>query len=201
VRRPISSATVLPAGAATVLTLLFALVSGSPAAHAQARWTREALVGKPYQKLIERVADRHQLDRCLLAALVEVESARRADAVSPKGARGLGQLMPATAERFGVGDIHDPEENLDGAARYLSWLLDRYSGNLRLALAAYNAGEGVVDRRGTVPDFPETVGFVQKVMAKAGRPRDVPRQAREDGPERVRVERGADGKIFVTNFP
>lgn len=134
----------------------------------------------------------------LLAALVEVESARRADAVSPKGARGLGQLMPGTARRFGVDDVHNPRQNLDGAARYLSWLIERYNGDLGLALAAYNAGEQAVDRHGGIPDYPETVSFVSKVLDRAGLSRKSFKRKPGD-PEPVRVVRRQDGKLLLTN--
>ncbi len=154
--------------------------------------------GKPYQKLINRVADRHRIDRHVLTALVEVESARRTDAVSPKGARGLGQLMPDTAKRFGVLDPHDPEDNLEGAAEYLSFLIQRYNGDLRLALAAYNAGEGAVDKYGDVPPYPETTAYVHNILSRSG-----PRRARPkpDGPEPVRVEQDGTGRIVLTNLP
>ena len=123
---------------------------------------------RPYQRLIEDVAGRYGLDPDLFSALVDVESARRSGAVSSKGATGLAQLMPSTAERFGVQDRENPEENLHGAARYLRWLLDRFHGRVDLALAAYNAGEANVDRYKSVPPFPETMTFVQKVMKRAG---------------------------------
>lgn len=154
-------------------------------------------VGKPYQRLIEETATRYQLDPRLLEAVVEVESARRADAISPKGARGLAQLMPATARRLGVTDPHDPADNLDGAARYLVWLINRYQGNLRLALAAYNAGEGAVDRFGGVPDYPETQNYVGKVLTKAR----LRVRHRPSGPDPVRMIRGKDGSILLTNRP
>lgn len=167
-----------------------------PAASASPAATRTAAIGKPYQLLIERTAERHRLDPLLLEALVEVESGRNAEAVSPKGARGLGQLMPATARRFEVDDVHDPEENLDGAARYLAWLIDRYGGDLTLALAAYNAGEGAVDRYVGVPPYPETRAYVRKVLGKAGLKG---RLARPRGPDPVRMVRGPDGAILITN--
>lgn len=154
-------------------------------------------VGKPYQRLIEETAARYQLDPRLLEAVVEVESARRADAVSPKGAQGLAQLMPATARRLGVADPHDPADNLDGAARYLVWLIDRYQGDLRLALAAYNAGEGAVDRSGGIPAYPETRNYVGKVLTKAGLRARGPRT----GPDPVRLVRRNDGSVLITNLP
>lgn len=153
-------------------------------------------IGRPYQRLIERTAERHRLDPLLLEALVEVESGRNAGAVSPKGARGLGQLMPGTARRFDVSDPHDPEDNLDGAARYLAWLIERYQGDLTLALAAYNAGEGAVDRYVGVPPYPETKSYVRKVLSRAGLRGGGRREGRSDP---VRLVRGADGAIVVTN--
>lgn len=156
---------------------------------------------RPYQRLIEKVAQRYRLDPYLFGALVDVESGRRADAVSPKGARGLGQLMPGTARRFGVDDVHDPEENLEASAQYLSWLITRYRGDLRLALAAYNAGERAVDRHGGVPNYPETRAYVRKVLDRAGLAgRDeAPRVARADRPDPVRIVSRPDGRLLLTN--
>jgi len=117
---------------------------------------------------IAAAADRHGLDRALLAAVVEVESGFQPKAVSPKGARGLMQLMPATAKRFGVTDPFDPEQSLDGGAQYLHWLLQRFQGRTDLALAAYNAGEGAVDRHGgRIPPYGETLRYVNGVLERA----------------------------------
>ena len=117
---------------------------------------------------IAATADRHGLDRALLAAMVEVESGFHPRAVSPKGARGLMQLMPATAKRFGVSDPFDPLQSLDGGAQYLSWLLERFEGRTDLALAAYNAGEGAVDRHGRqIPPYGETLRYVNGVLERA----------------------------------
>jgi hypothetical protein len=129
----------------------------------------------PYAGLIARAAKRHELDPALLAAVAQVESAFDPRAVSPKGARGLLQLMPETAARFGVGDVFDAEENVDGGARYLRWLLERYGGREDLALAGYNAGEGAVDRHSGIPPYGETRQYVRQVLARveglAGRKR------------------------------
>ena len=117
---------------------------------------------------IAAAADRHGLDRALLAAMVEVESGFQPKAVSPKGARGLMQLMPATAKRFGVKDPFDPLQSLDGGAQYLHWLLRRFEGRTDLALAAYNAGEGAVDRHGgRIPPYGETLRYVNGVLERA----------------------------------
>lgn len=114
--------------------------------------------------LLRRVADDARIDIALLEAVVHQESAFDPNAVSRAGAVGLMQLMPATARRFGVRDRFDPEQNLRGGARYLAWLLDHFNQDLDLALAAYNAGEGSVQRHGNrVPPFAETEAYVRAV--------------------------------------
>ena len=107
---------------------------------------------------------RHALPEGLLDALVAVESAYRPDVVSRAGAVGLAQLMPATARALGVLDPFDPRANIDGGARFLRAMLDRF-GSVALALAAYNAGPGAVVRAGGIPGNAETPGYVQKVLA------------------------------------
>ena len=188
------------ARAATVAAALVVCLAPAASAGTVRLGAVEEIVGRPYQKLIEEVAGRHNLDSELFAALVEVESARNPKAVSPKGARGLGQLMPQTAKRFGVLDVHDPEDNLEGAAQYLAWLIDRYKGDLHLALAAYNAGEGAVDKYNDVPDYPETQDFVRKVLRRAGLSYNA-RHHRTGEAEPPRCIRMKDGKILLTNVP
>lgn len=101
----------------------------------------------------------------LALAVISVESAGRTRAVSPAGAQGLMQLIPATAERFGVTDPFDPEQNIRGGVRYLDWLLGNFDGDIVLALAGYNAGEGAVQRNDGVPPFAETRDYVPRVLA------------------------------------
>jgi soluble lytic murein transglycosylase-like protein len=113
-------------------------------------------------------ARRHGLDPDLVLAVVQVESGFRPDAVSPKGAKGLMQLMPGTASALGVSDALDPGQNLDGGTRHLGALVARYDGDLTRALAAYNAGEGAVARHGGVPPYRETRDYVQKVLRRYG---------------------------------
>ena len=127
-----------------------------------------------HAELLAAAADRHGLDRALLAAVAKVESNFDAFAVSPRGACGLLQLMPATARRFEVKNVFDPAQNIEGGARYLRWLIDRFDGRLDLALAGYNAGEGAVDRHRGIPPYRETTGYVIKVLdhVKATRPAD-----------------------------
>lgn len=124
----------------------------------------------PYGGEIYEAARRHGVAPELVAAVVRAESAFQVRAVSVKGARGLMQLMPATARRFGVGEdrIFDPGANVDAGARYLAWLLDRFEDDLSLALAAYNAGEGTVARYGGVPPFRETRGYIQRIFTTLG---------------------------------
>jgi soluble lytic murein transglycosylase-like protein len=112
-------------------------------------------------------ARRHGLDPDLVQAVVAVESGFRPDALSPKGAQGLMQLMPRTARSLGVKDAFDPADNLDGGTRYLRALVTRYGGDVKHALAAYNAGEGAVARHGGVPPYPETLAYVRKVLQRA----------------------------------
>jgi hypothetical protein len=118
----------------------------------------------PYDDVIRRVADKHGVDPSLLWGVVKTESNFNPNAVSKAGAIGLGQLMPATAAQYGV-DPHDPEQNLEGAAQHLAYLTKRFNGDTQKALAAYNAGEGRVDRGGPLPA--ETRAYVPKVLSNA----------------------------------
>lgn len=117
-----------------------------------------------WEPLITPLAKDHGLDPRLVAAVVWVESSGDPNAVSVKGARGLMQLMPATASALGVRDLLDPEDNLRGGVRYLRELLDRHQHNLRLALAAYNAGPSAVARHQGVPPYRETERYVRRIL-------------------------------------
>jgi soluble lytic murein transglycosylase-like protein len=122
-------------------------------------------VAPPYAREIESTATRYGVDRRLVEAVVQVESGGNPQAVSPRGALGLMQLMPARAAALGVRDVFDPRANLDGGVRHLRALLTRYAGNLTLALAAYNAGEEAVRLHGGVPPYSETREYVRKILA------------------------------------
>ena len=117
-----------------------------------------------YDPLVLAKAEEFNLEPALVKAVVHVESNFNPNATSPKGAMGLMQLMPDTARRFNVRNAYHPEQNVTGGAKYLRWLMDRYSGNLRLSLAAYNAGEGMVDKVGGIPPFRETQQYVARVL-------------------------------------
>ena len=114
--------------------------------------------------IVNQAADDYAVDKALVQALIHAESNFNANAVSPKGASGLMQLMPDTAERYGVRNIFDPRQNIVGGVRYLRDLLETFGHNLRLAVAAYNAGENSVLRYGDVPPFPETINYVNRVL-------------------------------------
>lgn len=133
--------------------------SGTPAGDWAARLPE---AGRQWAGAIQEAADRNGVDPALLAALVWTESGFQPDAVSHAGARGLAQLMPATAAGLGV-DPDDPAQNLDGGARFLKAMLDQF-GTVELGLAAYNAGPGNVARAGGIPAFPETQAYVPKVL-------------------------------------
>ena len=118
---------------------------------------------RPFADIIDAVSVRHGVDSALVYALIEVESAYRPSARSPKGAMGLMQLMPATAKQYALSDPFDPTANIEAGIRHLRSLLDRYDDDVDSALAAYNAGEGPVRKFGGVPPYPETRRYVAKI--------------------------------------
>lgn len=122
-----------------------------------------------WHPLLRQVAEEVGIEAALLQAVVGQESGFNPLAISPAGAAGLMQLMPATARRFGVRDRFDPAQNLRGGARYLAWLLQHFDQDLDLALAGYNAGEGSVRRHGNrIPPFAETQAYVRAVRQRYG---------------------------------
>lgn len=116
-----------------------------------------------FDTTIKELAKDNNLEPALIKAVMHVESAFNPRAVSSAGARGLMQLMPATAKRFGVRDSFHAIENISGGVKYLRWLYDRFNGNLTNVLAGYNAGEGAVDQFNGVPPYKETIDYVRKV--------------------------------------
>jgi membrane-bound lytic murein transglycosylase B len=124
---------------------------------------RAPLFKSKFDKLIVEAARHFDVDAALVSAVIKAESDYDPRTVSNKGARGLMQLMPATAARFGVTDSHDPKANIYGGTRYLRWLLKTFDGNADLAVAAYNAGEGNVWKYNGVPPFRETVTYINRI--------------------------------------
>jgi soluble lytic murein transglycosylase-like protein len=121
-------------------------------------------VASHYDDLIINTSKEFQLEPALVKAVVHVESAFNPRAKSNKGATGLMQLMPGTADRFGVKNINQPTENILGGVKYLRWLFTYFNGNVPLVLAGYNAGEGAVDKYGGIPPYRETQDYVQRVL-------------------------------------
>lgn len=126
-------------------------------------WSNVGLNTADFATEIAAAVAEHGVDEALVRAVIHAESAFRKDAVSRVGAQGLMQLMPATAERFGVVDAFTPAQNIRGGTRYLAWLIKRFKGDTRLATAAYNAGEGAVDKYSGVPPYDETQRYVERV--------------------------------------
>ena len=152
------------------------------------------------EKAVQDSAARHSVDPALVRAVINTESGWNPGAISRKGAVGLMQLVPRTAERFGVGNPYDPAQNIEGGTKYLRTLLDRYDNDLNKTLAAYNAGEGAVDRSNGVPWYPETRKYVRKVTDAYFRP-DSGRSPTlaGSGKNRVRKEVDQNGRVIFTN--
>ena len=119
----------------------------------------------PLRALVDNIASTHGVDPALVRAVMKTESNFNRYAVSPKGALGLMQLIPTTGRRYGVRDFFDPQQNVDAGVRHLKFLLEKFNGNLDLSLAAYNAGENLVEKLGRIPPIPETTNYVRKIRA------------------------------------
>jgi len=163
---------------------------------------------KSVDEIIAGAAEKHAVDPHLVRAIVKAESNFNPGAVSRKGAMGLMQLIPQTARRLGVDDIFDPEENIDAGVRYLKYLLELYNGNLRLSLAAYNAGEKAVDRHSGIPPYPETRQYVNKISSLYGSGYivnpfglSISSQARQPRPDRWGIMKRLDenGRVHFSN--
>lgn len=145
-----------------------ALVSIAPSAAASCLTASPVSIERKSASLagtITQASKIYGVDKALIQAVIAVESCFQQRAVSPAGAQGLMQLMPATAERFGVTDSFNAKQNIYAGARYLQWLTKRFNGNLRYALAGYNAGEGRVDQYNGIPPYRETQKYVVNVLA------------------------------------
>jgi hypothetical protein len=119
--------------------------------------------------IIFHAGEREGVDPRFIHAVIQQESKYDPDAQSPMGARGLMQLMPGTAKRFDCNDTKDQACNVEAGTKYLAWLLKRFNGDVKLALAGYNAGEGTVDKYQGVPPYPETQNYVNKIVANYGK--------------------------------
>ncbi len=136
------------------------VMSGVPVSHASAQFH-----GLPFAEAVQSAAQENSLEAALIHAVITVESGSNAQATSPRGAQGLMQLMPATARRFKLHNPYDPAQNIRAGASYLRELLDLFKGDVRLTLAAYNAGPNAVLRHGNrIPPYAETQHYVPKVM-------------------------------------
>jgi hypothetical protein len=171
------------------------------AAHLAAPSASQAEPPARLEHIVDEAAQRHDLDPALVSAVISTESGWNPRAISDRGAMGLMQLIPGTAERFGVGNPFDPAQNIDGGTAYLKALLDRYDGDLTKSLAAYNAGERAVDRSGGVPPFWETRQYVRKVKDAYFRPGSGRNPDSVWTPRRNPIRRQVDpnGQVVYTN--
>jgi soluble lytic murein transglycosylase-like protein len=176
------------------------IVTAKPVAARKA--AEDAVPPRGIQEAVKAIAATQSLPPELVHSVIKVESNYDPLAVSSKGAQGLMQLMPETARRFGVANVFDPIDNIQGGTRYLKYLLDLYKGDYALALAAYNAGEGAVQKYGSVPPYPETVHYVIEVgrqLQKSSAPAPVSQPAvvkpaeAPAGPAHIQEVVGPDG--------
>ena len=199
--RPQQIVTVVRADPRTGKLVRSVIVTGKPVA---ARKAAEGEVRpRGINETVDAIAATQSLPPQLVHSVIQVESNYNPLAVSAKGAQGLMQLMPDTARRFGVANSFDPVDNIQGGTRYLRYLVDLYKGDYNLALAAYNAGEGAVDKYGAVPPYPETINYLaqvgrewQKNPVAAAAPAPAP--AKTDvptGPAPIQEVVGSDGTV------
>lgn len=151
------------------------------------------------ERIVQVAAERHHVDPALVRAVIQHESAWNPEAVSRKGAQGLMQLMPATAQDHGVGNAFDPEQNINAGVKQLRLLLERYNGDLDKALAAYNAGTRAVDRARGVPNYPETRAYVQKITDTYYHPGSGRASSPGEMTRRIYKTVDARGKVVFTN--
>lgn len=165
--------------------------TSAPAAH--------PLGGEVLHQLVQETAHKHNVDPNLVSAVISTESNWNTSAISRKGALGLMQLVPETAQHFGAYNPFDPTQNVEAGVTYLSNLLERYNGDLPKALAAYNAGPRAVDRWGGVPDFRETREYVQKVTSSYFQPGSGHKSPWRAAPKPIYRTTTDDGRVLFTN--
>lgn len=157
--------------------------------------------------MVDRIASEQGVESPLVHSVIRAESNYNPNAVSPKGALGLMQLVPATARRFGVADVFDAQENIEGGVRYLRFLLDYFQGDYAKAIAGYNAGEGAVDKYNGVPPFAETRNYVVRVARnlKAAREKQAaaatpapadPETTKSETYRPIQASTGTDGRVY-----
>src|ERR1700685_1724579 len=161
-----------------------------------ANFSNTLTTGADIDSAIEQAAARHNVDPNLVRAVVKVESNFNPNALSRKGAMGLMQLMPSTARQLNVKNPFDPEQNVDAGVRHLKQLLESYGGDIKLTLAAYNAGAGAVARSSGVPHYAETQNYVRRITKLYNSGSNVGPVA---SPEPVRVQRDARGVLYISN--
>jgi soluble lytic murein transglycosylase-like protein len=149
---------------------------------------------KTYDPVVRKVAKLHGIEPELIHAIIQAESNYESTAVSPKGARGLMQLMPATARAYGVSDYFDPEQNIEGGTKYLKDLIRLYEGKTSLVLAAYNAGQEAVKKYKGIPPYPETRNYIKRIQAGY-------RNANIRTRTVIYKYYDGDGKLVLTNDP
>ncbi len=169
---------------------------------------RNSAVQRDFHSIVLDKASKYELDPSLVHAVIKTESNGNPRAVSRKGAMGLMQLMPGTASDLEVRNPFDPEENIDGGTRYLKYLIERFNGDLTLALAAYNAGPKTVEKTGSVPQITETKQYVNKVLSLYNGKTVLPVSARASlvppsGPKNEAIYKvlNEDGTVLFTNSP
>jgi hypothetical protein len=179
-------------------------ISASPRSGESGTWEQ-----RDFSTIVQDKANKYDLDPSLVHAVIKTESNGNPRAVSRKGAMGLMQLMPTTASDLEVRNPFDPEENIDGGTRYLRYLIERFGGDLTLALAAYNAGPKTVEKTNSVPQIPETKQYVKKVLslyngktvlpvALSSAPSAAPAAPKTEPIYKILTE---DGTVLFTNSP